>query len=114
MALTIATDNFRGRHHVLMRAAKTKHVSFLRGGKKDTCVVFDIRPSPRAICTKAWRREDAKRVRNTTHVSLFATYDGEQITAPSVLATPLWWKQRSNRWRKTKKITSTAAVRWNA
>ncbi len=76
MALTIATDISRGGYYVLMRAAKAKRVSFLRGGENDTCVVFDIRPSPRAICTKAWRREHAKRVRNTTHVSFLPPMTG--------------------------------------
>jgi len=56
---------------------------FLRCGKNGTCVVFDIRPSLRATCTKAWRFKHAKRVINTTRV-VFAAYDREQITAPTV------------------------------
>jgi hypothetical protein len=90
MTLTIATDNFRGRHHVLTRAAKTKHVSFLRGGKNDTCVVFDIRPSLRATCTKAWRCKHAKRVINTTHVSFLPPMTGNKSQPQRFLATPLW------------------------
>jgi len=46
-----------------------------------------------------------------TNTCRFATYDGEQIATASVLGTPLWWKQRKNRWRKTKGTTSTAAAR---
>jgi hypothetical protein len=102
MALTIANDNFRGRHLVLMRAAKTTRASFLASDRR------------RAIRTN----DMATRARQTSEKYdprvAFAAYDREQITALSVSATPLRWQQRSNRWRKTKKITSTAALRWNA
>ncbi len=66
MALTIANDNFRGRHLVLMRAAKTTRASFLAS---------DRRP---AIRTKAWRRGHAKRVRNTTHVLFLPPMTGNK------------------------------------
>src|SRR5258706_8492684 len=84
MTLTIATDISRSGYYVLMRAAKTKHVSFLRGGKNDTCVVFDIRPSPRAACTKAVATQARQMSDKYNARVVFAAHDQEQITAPSV------------------------------
>jgi hypothetical protein len=45
---------------------------------------------------------------------VFAAYDPEQITTPSVFSHATLVEAEENRWRKTKRTTSTAAVRWDA
>jgi hypothetical protein len=88
-----------GRHHVLMRV-----------GKSDMCVpTVAARHLHKGVATRA-----RKRVRKTTHVSFLPPMTGNKSRPHRFGLRHSGRMQRSNRWRKTKRITSTAAARWNA